>query len=180
MHFEPTAIGDVWIVSLDLQPDERGFFARTFCQDEFARQGLVHTFAQDSLAVNQRRGTVRGLHYTRAPHYETKIIRCIRGSIFDVAVDLREDSPTYRQTFTRVLKDVDRESIYIGGGMAHGYQTLTDDTEVSYRIDVPYVVGHALGIRFDDPALSIPWPLSVSVISERDRQLPALTEGGPR
>lgn len=180
MRFEPTALADVWIVSLNPQPDERGFFARTFCTDEFARHGLVHAFAQESLAVNQQRGTIRGLHFSLSPHRETKVIRCVRGSIFDVAVDLREDSPTYRQTFARILKDVDRESIYIGGGMAHGYQTLTDDTEVSYRIDVPYVAGHARGIRYDDPALAIPWPLPVSVISERDRALPTLADGWAR
>jgi len=180
MRFEPTPIADVWVIGPEPQFDERGFFARMFCMDEFAAHGLVATFAQDSIALNHRAGTVRGMHFSRAPHTEIKLIRCVRGSIFDVIVDLRPDSPTYRTAFTRILNDVDRESIYIGGGMAHGYQTLTDDTEVSYRIDIPYAAGSAAGIRYDDPQLAIAWPLPVSVLSDRDRSLPLLVESSAR
>ncbi len=176
MRFDRTSLADVWVISPEAQRDERGFFVRTFCRDAFNEHGLTSAFAQDSIAFNARSGTIRGMHFSRPPHGETKVIRCLRGAIFDVVLDLRPHSATYLQTYSRILNDVDRESLYVGNGIAHGYQTLTDDAEVSYRIDVPYVAGSAAGVRFDDPALGIVWPLPVSVLSERDRELPLLAE----
>lgn len=175
MRFDRTSLVDVWVIAPDPHTDERGFFARTFCRDEFERHGLIGAFAQDSIAFNARSGTVRGLHFSRPPHGETKLIRCLRGAIFDVVVDLRPHSATYLQTYSRILNDVNRESMYVGDGLAHGYQTLTNDAEVSYRIDVPFVEGSSAGVRYDDPALGIAWPLPMSVLSERDRDLPGLT-----
>jgi len=176
VRFDRTSIADLWVIAPEPQTDERGFFARIFARDEFERHGLIGVFAQDSIAFNARSGTVRGLHFSRPPHGETKLVRCLRGAIFDVVVDLRPNSATYFQTYSRILNDVDRESMYVGEGLAHGYQTLTDDAEVSYSIDVPYLAGSAAGVRFDDPELGIAWPLPVSVLSERDRDLPLLAE----
>lgn len=153
--------------------DERGYFARTFCTRELAQAGIGMAFPQHGVAQNAIAGTVRGLHYTADAHPEAKIVRCTSGAIYDVVVDLRRDSPAYGTWAAFELRDP-LEALYVPHGFAHGYQTLEDDTHVSYLLSAFYDAQHARGIRYDDPVLAIRWPLAVSAVSERDRGLPAL------
>lgn len=158
----------------DIEPalDERGFFARTWCRRELSEAGLDVDLAQESLSYNARRGTLRGLHFQRPPHEETKIVRCARGAIFDVIVDLRPESPTYLEWEGVELTAENRRALYIPKGCAHGFQSLAEDTEVLYQISSFFAPEAAAGCRYDDPAFAIAWPLPVSVISERDRRWP--------
>ncbi len=148
--------------------DERGFFARTVCTEELEARGLVGRFTQSSISFNLRRGTVRGMHYSIAPDAETKIVRCTAGELCDVLVDLRPGSSAYLQSQAIRLSAENRHAIYIPIGIAHGFQTLRDETEVLYAIDVPYVASSARGLRWNDPALTLRWPEPISTISERD------------
>ncbi|MEH2502794.1 dTDP-4-dehydrorhamnose 3,5-epimerase [Bradyrhizobium sp. AZCC 1578] len=157
--------------------DERGAFARRFCADTFRAQGLESDLVQRSISLNARAGTVRGMHFQAPPHLETKLVRCTRGAIFDVMVDLRDGSPTYGQWHGEGLSADNRTMLYIPKGFAHGFQTLVDGTEVDYEITPAYVPGAAAGFRFDDPALAIQWPSSVMVVSDRDRALPETHKG---
>lgn len=178
MRFTPTRLAGAYVIEPEELADERGFFARLWCAREFADRGLETSVAQASIAFNKAEGTLRGMHYQVLPHQEVKIVRCTAGSIFDVIADLRTDSPTYLKVFHEVLSARNRKMLYIPGGFAHGYQTLTDDTEVSYQMSEFYVPGSAAGIRWDDPTLAIPWPDAEDrIISERDRALPSLREG---
>jgi len=152
--------------------DERGFFARTYCEDELARHGILHRPVQCSTSFNHRKGTIRGLHWQAAPEEETKLIRCTRGAIYDVIVDLRRGSRTYGAWVTTELSEQNGLLVYAPKGCAHGFQTLLDRTAVFYEISTPYTPDCARGARFDDPALGIEWPLEVTVISERDRSYP--------
>lgn len=154
--------------------DDRGFFARTWCREEFRARGLVSDFVQASLSVNPVRGTVRGLHLQRPPHAETKLIRCVRGAIFDVIVDLRPDSPTYGEWLAVELTAESYDMLYVPAGFAHGFQTLVPDTEIDYLITPAYEPTAATGVRYDDPALGIRWPLPVSRISRKDATWPLL------
>ena len=156
------------ILDVELVSDERGFFARTWCRNELASQGLEIAIAQESLSYSPRRGTLRGLHFQRSPFEETKIVRCTRGAIFDVAVDLRADSPTFLRWEGVELTAGNRRAFYIPLGCAHGFQSLCDDTEVFYQITRSHEAPAASGYRYDDPAFSVAWPLPVAVISERD------------
>ncbi|HVS12988.1 MAG TPA: dTDP-4-dehydrorhamnose 3,5-epimerase [Thermoanaerobaculia bacterium] len=176
MIFRVTPLAGAWVLELERREDDRGFFARTFCRRELAEHGLDPEVAQCSVSFSRRRGTLRGLHFQRAPHQEAKLVRCTRGSIFDAIVDLRPRSETFARPFTVVLDAEERNQLYVPPGFAHGFLTLADDVEVSYQMSTPWAPGHEGGYRWDDPAFAIPWPEPVRVISERDRALPTLAE----
>jgi dTDP-4-dehydrorhamnose 3,5-epimerase len=175
MIFEPTAIDGLWAVHLQRFADARGSFARLFAADEFAARGLPGAFVQCSLSVTRQAGTVRGMHFQRPPHSEVKLVRCVRGAIHDVIVDLRPASPAYRRWQAFTLAHDNDLAVCIPPGCAHGFQALRDDCEVLYQMDVGYAPDHADGVRFDDPALAIDWPLPIGVVSEKDRAWPLLT-----
>jgi dTDP-4-dehydrorhamnose 3,5-epimerase len=168
MIFTPTALADAYVIDLELREDERGFFARTWCQDEMAAQGLTARIVQANMSFNRKRGTLRGMHYQAAPYAEVKLVRCVRGSIVDVIADLRPDSPTYLQWLAVELTATNRRALYIPEGFAHGFQTLEDDSEVFYQVSQAYMPQAERGVRYDDPALGIEWPLPVSVVSPKD------------
>jgi len=168
MKFTETLLPGSYLIELNPVEDDRGFFARTFCQEEFVDHGLNPHIVQCSLSFNRKRGTLRGMHYQAAPHRENKLVRCTMGAIYDVIVDIRPESPTYRQWVGVELSARNRRALYIPEGVAHGFQTLEDDTEVLYQISSLYEPALARGIRWNDPRLSIQWPLEVSVLSERD------------
>lgn len=177
MIFRPTAVDGVLIVEPQPIEDERGFFARTFCADAFATRGLVARVAQCSLSFNPRRGTLRGLHYQRPPHGEAKLVRCTAGAVLDVAVDLRPQSKTFRRHVAVELTPQSRAMLYVPEGVAHGFQTLVDDSEVFYQISAPHRPEAAAGVRWNDRAFGIAWPLPVTAISERDRSYPDFGDG---
>lgn len=169
MTFTETKLSGVWIVDSDIFHDDRGAFVRAWMPDEFRARGLETAIAQCSIATNHVRGTIRGLHYQAAPQDEAKLVRAIRGRVWDVAVDLREGSPTYRHWVGVELAADERRMLYLPRGIAHGYQTLTDDAEVLYFVSAPYSPAHQRGVRWDDPAIGIEWPLGPpSRISSRD------------
>ena len=170
--FEGTPLSGVFVIHPDRFDDERGFFARTFCSREFEAQGLNPLVAQCNTSGNRLRGTIRGLHWQEAPHTEVKLVRCTMGALYDVIVDLRPDSPTFKQWYGVELNPRNGDLLYIPEGFAHGYQTLEDHTEVSYQMSTLYAPGFARGARYDDPAFGIVWPLPVSMIAERDRTYP--------
>jgi dTDP-4-dehydrorhamnose 3,5-epimerase len=157
---------------LELVRDNRGYFARTFCVDEFAACELETNYPQHSISFSAHKGTVRGMHYQREPHSEVKVVRCVKGAIWDVIIDIRPDSPTYRRWQEFELSSGNRHQLYIPAGFAHGFQTLSDDVEVNYLISVPYAPQSACGIRYDDLTFGISWPLPVTEISEKDRHWP--------
>ncbi len=175
MIFEPTALDGVWRVRLQPHADERGFFARTFCGDEFAAHGLPAVFEQSSLSHNARAGTLRGLHYQAPPHAEAKFVRCVRGAVFDVAGDLREGSPTRGRWVGETLSAENGVGLYVAPGMAHGFQTLTDDADVLYQITPAFRPGLGRGVRWNDPAFGIDWPIAEPFLSERDAAYPDWT-----
>ena len=172
MRFEATPLAGAWLLWPERVLDERGFFARTWCRRELAARGLDPEIAQCSVSFNHRKGTVRGLHFQSAPHEEVKLVRVTRGAVFDVIVDLRPGSPTRGRHAGFTLSEGEGNQLYIPKGMAHGFQTLEDATEVSYQISAFYAPEAARGIRWDDPTLAIAWPEPVTVISEKDRALP--------
>jgi dTDP-4-dehydrorhamnose 3,5-epimerase len=174
MKFAETRIAGVWTVDLEPLVDDRGFFARTYCADEFAQHGLDPTIAQCKVSVTKQAGTIRGLHYQVAPAAETKLVRVVRGAVYDVAVDLRPESPTRGQYVAVELSAQNRRALYIPVDFAHGFQTLTDDTEVEYQMGAPYTPGTDRGLRYDDPKLAIAWPVPVTVVSDKDRAWPLL------
>lgn len=178
MIFIETELKGAFRIEPQLIEDARGFFARTWTPGEFETHGLNPHIAQCSISYNRRRGTVRGMHYQVAPYEEAKVVRCTRGSIYDVAVDLRRDSPTYLRWTAVELSERNRAMFYIPEGFAHGYQTLEDDTEVFYQVSANYRPEAARGLRWDDPALGISWPLPITVISERDKECSLIGEGG--
>jgi len=179
MRFERTGFAGLIAVFPERLADERGYFVRTFCEEEFAREGLETRFPQASFSFNVKAGTVRGMHYQRAPHAETKLVRCTRGAIFDVVVDLRPDEPTFRQWTSFILSAENGIAIYIPGGFAHGFQTIAEQTEVAYAITPSFMPGAGTGLRWDDPAIGIHWPQSMSSISDRDGAWPFLMPGNP-
>lgn len=174
MIFTPTALAGAYLIDPQRSADERGFFARVYCAAQFALHGLATTLSQCSISYNARRGTLRGLHFQAFPHDEEKIIRCTAGAIYDVIVDLRADSATYRHWIGVELSATNHRSLYVPKGFAHGFVTLADGTEVSYMMSTPYVAGAGRGVRWDDPALSIAWPLAPVVIAARDAGYPSL------
>ena len=172
MEFHSTKLHDAYLVELEPVHDSRGFFARTFCTEEFAGHGLEANFPQHSMSFSARKGTLRGMHYQREPGTEVKLVRCTRGAVLDVIIDIRPDSPTYRRWQEFELSSANSHQLYIPKGFAHGFQTLSDDTEVNYLISAPYKPELAHGIRYNDPAFAIGWPLSVTEISEKDLHWP--------
>jgi dTDP-4-dehydrorhamnose 3,5-epimerase len=177
VRFEETALPGAWLVDLERHEDERGFFARTWCADELAAHGLEAKVAQWSISFNEARGTLRGMHWQEPPHAEVKVVRCVRGAVYDVIVDLRPESPTFRRWLAVELDEANRRSLYIPEGFAHGFQTLSDGAEVLYGISEPHAPGFARGFRWDDPAVGIEWPQAEErVISERDLSWPDLGE----
>jgi dTDP-4-dehydrorhamnose 3,5-epimerase len=172
VRFTETKVAGAFLIEPEPIGDERGLFARTFCREEFEAHGLNPVVAQCNLSFNHCRGTLRGLHYQAAPHQEAKLVRCTRGAIWDVAVDLRPGSPTYRAWFGAELSDGNRASLYIPQGCAHGFLSLTDAAEVAYQMSAPYAPGAARGVRWDDPAFGIEWPGEVLVINQRDASYP--------
>ena len=172
--FTPTDIDGVIAVQLELHADERGFFARTFCAREFGAAGLRPLVAQANIAFNERAGTLRGLHFQRPPAAEAKLVRCTRGRVYDVAVDLRPTSATYLRHVGVVLDADERNALYVPEGCAHGYLTLEDGCEVAYQVSEFYSPGVEGGLHWNDPALAIAWPGEVRVISDKDATWPAL------
>ena len=172
MRFESTRLEGAWLVQLEPMHDSRGFFARTFCVDEFQSHGLETRFPQHSISSSSRKGTIRGMHFQREPHSETKLVRCLNGSIWDVIVDLRRESPTFGKWSGFELSAENGAQLYIPKGFAHGFQTLSDDALVNYLISERYEPAAASGVRYDDPAFGIEWPLPVTAISEKDLRWP--------
>jgi dTDP-4-dehydrorhamnose 3,5-epimerase len=170
VRFEPTSLPDVWLIELERLGDDRGWFARAFDHDEFSARGLSTEVIQCNLSYNSKRNTLRGMHYQAEPHGESKLVRCVRGAIFDVALDLRRDSPTFCRWHGVELSAANGRALYIPAGFAHGFQTLEDGCEVLYQMGHAYVPDAARGVRFDDPAFAIRWPdpRGPRIISERD------------
>jgi dTDP-4-dehydrorhamnose 3,5-epimerase len=177
--FTKTAIQGVVLVEPEKLVDERGFFARAWCREAFEEHGLNPDVAQTNIGFSPRRGTLRGLHLQAAPYEEAKLVRCTRGAIYDVAVDLRPDSPTFLGWLGLRLSADSHRMLYVPEGCAHGYLTLTDDAEITYQASRPYVREAAGGRRYDDPALGIEWPIEIAVVSEQDRSWPLLNGAGP-
>jgi dTDP-4-dehydrorhamnose 3,5-epimerase len=169
MRFVPTPLEGAFAVEIEPIEDERGFFARSFCQEEFRAHGLDPVVAQCNVSFNQRRGTLRGLHYQDKPHEEAKLVRCTLGAIWDVIVDIREASPTRHRWYATELTAENRRALYVPRGFAHGFQTLVDDSEVLYQMSEFYHPESSRGLRWDDPALGVAWPLPDPILSSRDR-----------
>jgi dTDP-4-dehydrorhamnose 3,5-epimerase len=173
VKFTPTPLPGAFVIEIEPREDERGFFARTVCEEEFARHGLNGRFVQHSVSWNPRAGTLRGMHYQAAPHEEEKLVRVTRGAVFDVIVDLRRNSPAYGRWFGVELTATNHRQLTIPRGVAHGFQTLLPETEMFYAMTVPFHADAARGLRWDDPALAIVWPnCGNRLISDRDRALP--------
>jgi dTDP-4-dehydrorhamnose 3,5-epimerase len=177
MHFKETGFAGLFLLELDLKRDERGYFARTFCADMFKENGLHSHYPQCSTAFNDQAGTVRGMHFQKRPYTEIKLVRCTRGAIHDVVIDLRPGSPTYLKSYHIELGEADGRELYVPDGFAHGYQTLRDGSEVHYMLSARYMPDAATGVRWDDPAFALSWPLPLTVISERDRSWPLFNSG---
>jgi dTDP-4-dehydrorhamnose 3,5-epimerase len=172
MLFTETPLPGAFVIDLERRGDDRGFFARVFCAKEFGELGLATDYVQVNNSLSQRRGTLRGLHFQPEPHSETKLVRCIRGSFCDVIVDLRRSSPTFGQNFQVELSAENRRMLYVPKGFGHSFITLEDDTEALYFVDAYYAPNVERGVRWDDPALAIDWPLRPTVISDRDQSYP--------
>ena len=168
MKFAAAGLAGAFIIDIERLPDERGFFARTFCRDEFAAQGLRTEFVQCNTSFNQRRGTLRGMHFQSEPHAEAKLVRCTRGAIHDVIVDLRPESPTYCRWVAVELTADNERMLYVPEGVAHGFQTLADASEVFYQMATMFRPESAAGVRWNDPAFDIRWPLADPIVSARD------------
>ena len=168
MIFEETELEGAYVIELEEFGDERGFFARAWCQKEFNDHGLNSRVVQANLSYNEKQATLRGMHYQVAPHEESKLVRCIRGAIYDVIVDLRPESNTYKDWIGVELTSANRKMLYVPEGFAHGFQTLEDHTEVFYQVTEFYTPGAEKGARYNDPAFQITWPLKVAVISDKD------------
>jgi dTDP-4-dehydrorhamnose 3,5-epimerase len=176
MIFTETALKGAFIIDLERREDARGFFARAFCQREFAAHGLKPTIAQANLAHNIKKGTVRGMHFQYPPAAESKLVRCTRGAILDIIVDLRPESPTYLQHISVELNEDNFRALYVPERFAHGYQALADKTDTSYQVGEFYTPSQEGGLRIDDPKLGLTWPLPISVLSEKDKKFGFLSE----
>ena len=177
MIFKETRLKNAFIIEVEPIEDDRGLFARTWCQKEFEALNLNANFVQSNVSFNTRKGTLRGMHYQVPPHQEAKLVRCTSGAIFDVLIDLRQESPTYKQWLGVRLTAENHVMIYVPEGFAHGYQTLEDDTEVSYQVSQYYCPEAERGVCYKDPSFGIEWPLDVQVISEKDSNWPVYQDG---
>lgn len=176
MKFIETALKGAFVIEINQMTDERGFFGRSWCKREMEEHGLNGNVVQANTSFSKTKGTLRGMHYQKHPHEETKLIRCTKGAIYDVIVDLRKDSPTYLKWFGIELNETNYKMLYVPEKFAHGFITLTDDAEVTYLVTEFYTPGAEAGLRFNDPTLKIDWPLEATVISEKDRQHPDFDE----
>lgn len=174
MIFHETPIKGAFLIELQPHVDERGQFARAWCREEFAREGIDIEVLQANVSINPTRGTMRGLHWQVAPFGEAKLVRCVRGALFDVIVDIDPTSPTYRAWCGFSLSPDKPQMVYVPQNCAHGFQTLVDDTEANYLVSTPYAAAAGRGLRYDDPAVGITWPLPVSLISKQDASWPLL------
>jgi dTDP-4-dehydrorhamnose 3,5-epimerase len=174
MIFRETPLAGAFVIDLDRRSDPRGFFARSFCGEEFAAHGLNSTVVQCNISFNHQRGTLRGMHYQVPPAPEAKLVRCLRGAIYDVIVDMRPDSPTYLQHFGIEISDENRTALFVPEMFAHGYQALSDGAEVLYQVSASYAPACERGLRHDDPALGIVWPVPVTAISDKDKAWPLI------
>jgi dTDP-4-dehydrorhamnose 3,5-epimerase len=179
MNFVDTRISGVFLIDIQPRADDRGFFSRVFCRNEFVEHGLNPAIAQQNVAYNRRRGTLRGMHFQFPPKAETKIVRCTRGAILDIVVDLRPESPTYLQHVAAELTAGNRRAIYVPERFAHGYQVLEDDTETTYLCGEFYAPEHESGLHYADPRLRLEWPLPVTMISPKDAAARPLAEVEP-
>lgn len=173
MNFKETKLGGAFVIDLEIFKDDRGFFARAWCRREFEAHGLIGKLIQSNISFNRKAGTLRGMHYQIAPHEEAKLVRCTKGAIYDVIIDLRPHSPTYQEWVAVELSADNYKMVYVPEGFAHGYQTLVDDTEVFYHVTEFYAPAAERGVRFDDPAFEITWPMDVVLISSKDRNWPS-------
>jgi dTDP-4-dehydrorhamnose 3,5-epimerase len=178
MEFTETTLKGAYVVRLRKIEDDRGYFARAWCREEFLQHGLNPAMVQLNVGFSHRRGTVRGMHYQLAPHAEAKFIRCTRGAIYDVIIDFREGSPTFGQWYGQELAPDNGLMLYAPEGFAHGYQTLQNDSEMYYFASAAYAPAAARGVRYDDPIVGIKWPLPVSLISSADRNWPGFQQAG--
>src|SRR5690349_147217 len=169
MRYIPLPLEGAYLIDLEQRGDERGFFARLYCEEEFRKQGLDDHFVQVNCSFSAQKGTLRGMHYQLSPNAETKIVRCIKGTVYDVILDIRPDSPTFGRSFGETLSAENRRMMYVPKGFAHGFLTLADDTEAFYFSDEAYAPAGERGIRWDDPRFDIRWPLQPVVVSEKDR-----------
>ncbi len=176
MIFKPANLRGAYVIEPERRVDFRGYFARTFCEKEFAALGLETRIAQCSVSFSQRKGTLRGMHYQLAPFEEVKVVRCLRGAIFDVIIDLRPESSTFKRYFAAELNDRNGNALYVPIGFAHGFQTLTDNTEVFYQMSQYYSESHARGVRWNDPTFAIAWPKDKRTILKRDQDYPDFVE----
>jgi dTDP-4-dehydrorhamnose 3,5-epimerase len=179
MKFTPTEIADVFVVELEKREDDRGFFARGFCQREFEEHGMVSQVVQANISYNKYKGTLRGMHYQVSPYEETKFLRCTKGAVYDVIIDMRPESLSYMKWFGVELTDKNYKMLYVPRNFAHGFQTLEDETEVMYLVSEFYAPQSERGVRFDDPAFNIQWPLEVAQISEKDAAWPNYQVANP-
>lgn len=177
MKFIETFIKNVFVIELEKLEDNRGFFARTWCEKEFKEHGLNPNLSQISIALNKKKGTIRGMHFQLPPHEEAKLVRCPKGSIYDVVIDFRPSSPTFKQWVSTELTSKNHKMVYLPEGCAHGYQTLEDDTEVIYHMSVPHFSELYRGVRWNDPAFGIKWPINENIIiSDKDKSYPLFNE----
>jgi dTDP-4-dehydrorhamnose 3,5-epimerase len=176
MKFQPTSLAGLWMIQLELREDERGFLARTFCEKEFAQQGLNIRWPQCNLTLTKKRGAIRGMHFQAEPKPEIKLVRCAGGKVFDVLVDVRRESPTFGKWEGFELSAENHRQLYVPGGFAHGFQCLTDNCVMFYQMSEFYIPELARGLRWNDPSVAIRWPVPDPSMSDRDRNLPKLAE----
>ncbi len=176
MRFTETLLKGAFVIDLEKREDERGFFARAWCHKEFEAHGIYRLPVQANMSYNKKRGTIRGMHYQTTPNQESKLIRCINGAIYDVIIDLRKDSPTYKQWFGIELNAENRTMLFVPEDFAHGFLALKDHSEVMYQVSAYYNFESERTIRYDDPTFSIKWPIEVSVVSEKDIKTPNFKE----
>ena len=176
MKFTETKIHGVFVIELEKHEDDRGWFARAWCCEEFAVHGLPTDLAQTNLSHNAQRGIVRGMHFQTAPHAEAKLVRCVAGAVHDIALDLRPESPTFKQSVATELSADNGRAVFLPEGIAHGFQTLTDDATLFYQMSAPYAPEFARGVRWDDAAFQIEWPIAEAIVCEHDLAFPIFTE----
>lgn len=176
MLFHKTTLKDAWLIEIEPRGDARGFFARTMCVDEMGSHGMETVFVQQNMSVSAERGTLRGMHYQLDPSAEVKLVRCVRGALLDVIVDVRADSPTYLQHEAFELTAENHRQLYVPRGFAHGFITLTDNVEASYLVSARYSAPSERGLRYNDPRLGIDWPVPIAVISDKDKNWPLIDE----